>query len=70
LSAGVRTAKIFDANMDLCVNQVRGDCYGFLGVYEDFLLLGGVVGCARGDAQFVLLVERHIDQLDGFKFGI
>jgi uncharacterized iron-regulated membrane protein len=53
------TAVVLDAHMQLCIDMVRCYIYGLLAVYGHVLVLGGVVGCARRDAQHVLLVVRH-----------
>jgi hypothetical protein len=53
------TSVVFDAHMQLCVDQVRGDVHRLLGVDEDILVVFGVVGCACGDVQHILLRVRY-----------
>ena len=49
------TAVVFDAHVYLCVDEVRGDVYGLLGVDEHILMVFGVVRGACGYAQHKLL---------------
>jgi hypothetical protein len=42
-----------------CVDQVRGYIDWFFGVDENIFMFRGIVGCARGYVQHVLLVVRH-----------
>jgi hypothetical protein len=54
-----RTAVVFDAHVYPCVDQVGRYIDWFLGVDQNIFMFRGIVGCARGYVQHVLLVVRH-----------
>lgn len=55
----ILTSVVFDPDVYFCINEIGRYCYGFLCVDVDVLMFRWVVGCARGNAQHVLLMVRH-----------
>jgi hypothetical protein len=66
---GQHAAVVFDAHVQRRINLGGGYVHRFLGVDEHVLVLFGVVGCARRDAQHVLRGVRYFWHVCSFLVG-